>query len=136
MSDKPRVLFIDDEMDVLEPVTYWLAAKGYEILKQINPVEAIEFIRKDPPDVIFLDLNMPQMHGLDALEEIRKFNQTVPVIIITAAYQDKAKFDRAKGLGISGFFPKQSSLEQFANILEVSLRAYGKPKPDADLEKE
>lgn len=130
MSDKAKVLFIDDEMDVLEPVTYWLSAKGYEIIKEINPIEAIERVRQSPPDVIFLDLNMPQMHGLEVLAEIRKFNTRVPIIIITAAYQDKSKFDQAKDLGISGFFPKQSSLEQFANILEVSLRAHTKPKSD------
>ena len=126
MSNDIRIMMVDDEADFLEPLVFWLNAKGYQVESLTNPIEAVERIRTTPPDILFLDINMPELDGLEALDQIRQFNEDLPVVILTAAYQDQSKFTRARELNIAGFFPKQNSLEQFVQVLEVTLRAHGK----------
>lgn len=126
MNANIRIMMVDDEADFLEPLVFWLDAKGYQVESLTDPVEAVEKVRSAPPDILFLDINMPELDGLEALEQIRAFNRDLPVIILTAAYQDQSKFTKARELNIAGFFPKQNSLEQFVQVLEVTLRAHGK----------
>ena len=123
-----RVLLVDDEADFIEPVAFWLKSKGYAITAASNGAEAIALIKRDAPDIVFLDLHMPIMDGLQTLRRIRGFNKDLPVIIITAVYQDRESFTQANALGISGFFPKQSSLSSLARIIETSLKAHAKLK--------
>ena len=126
-----RVLFVDDEVDFIEPVAFWLESKGYTVLKASSGRQAIETIKQQAPDIVFLDVMMPEMDGLQTLRRIREFNKDVPVVIVTAAYHDKARFSKfaeAGTLGIAGFFPKQSSLQELAQIIEVTLRLHPKGK--------
>ncbi|MFC1577361.1 PleD family two-component system response regulator [Candidatus Omnitrophota bacterium] len=124
MADKIRVLLIDDELDFIEPVAYWLKSKGYEALT-INSGEAgIQEIKNNAPDIIFLDINMPGMDGIETLETIRKFDKTLPIIMVTVV-KDHNKFSKAKELGSSGFFPKKGSLEELQNLIEVTIRTHG-----------
>ena len=130
MSAMTRVMMVDDEADYLTPLSYWLQSKGYDVVTETNPLNAIEIIREQAPDVLFLDINMPELSGIQTLERIREFNRELPVIIVTAASQDQEKFDKARGLGIAGFFPKQSSLDEFGRLLELTLRTRAKKNSD------
>ena len=127
-SQKPRVLLVDDEPDFVEPIAFWLKAKGYLVTEAENGVKALELIKQVPPDVVFLDINMPQMNGIETLRHIRGFNPTLPVIMVTAAYDDQDKFQDAKALGIAGFFPKSESLDQIGAILQTALRTLRTPR--------
>jgi CheY-like chemotaxis protein len=134
MSDAPsgprsiRVLLVDDEMDFLQPVAFWLRAKNYEVATANNGQEAMDRLSKEMPDIVFLDINMPVMNGIETLRNIRAQHQHLPVIMVTASYQQESYFRDAHKLGISGFFPKSSSLSELANIIDISLRAHAKLK--------
>ena len=128
-----RVLLVDDEPDFLESVSYWLTSKGYAVQKTSDGESAVELIKVNPPNVVFLDCMMPKIDGFETLRRIRMVNKTLPVIMVTAGVSDENKFAGARALGMSGFFPKGNSLDQLARLLEIALRIIPKtaPAPDA-----
>lgn len=133
MESKPskaRILIIDDEIDFIEPIAYWFTTKGYEVSKVNSGKIGIDVVKKGEHDAIFLDVNMPEMDGIETLRRIRAINKTIPVILVTAAVDDENRFSGAKALGIAGFFPKGGSLIQLGDLLEISLRRLRKPKPE------
>lgn len=83
---KTRAIILDDEISSLETLSWKLAnyCPDVEVMATFdNPVEAIEYIRKDPPDLLFLDIEMPMLNGFDVLEELGD-KATFEVIFITA----------------------------------------------------
>jgi DNA-binding response OmpR family regulator len=91
-----RILVVEDEERVLNFIRSKLRASGYEVLTAGNGLEALEQARAQEPDLIVLDLLMPEMDGLEMLKELRSFS-TVPVIIVSAKGSD---IDRIRGLGM------------------------------------
>lgn len=131
MKNKIQVLLVDDEKDFLEPISFWLKSKGYAVIIANNGQQAIESVKSNHPDIIFLDISMPVMDGIKALACIRKFNKEVPVVILTA-YGDKKSIEKANQLGISGFFPKKANFAQFVNVLETTLKTHKKLQPSPE----
>jgi CheY-like chemotaxis protein len=80
-----KVLLVDDEEDVLEVIQDRLEAYGFTVTTAGTGVEALNKLRTQTFDGIFLDVKMPEMGGIEALEEIRKRDTKIPVIIITAS---------------------------------------------------
>jgi CheY-like chemotaxis protein len=134
MERKPHILLVDDEADFLAPVSFWLQSKGYRVRTTLNGEEAIQLIKQELPDMVFLDIHMPGMDGLATLTQIRQISKDLPVIIVTAVYQNEKTFAKANELGISGFFPKHSSLSELVRIIETSLRAHAKLKGSVESE--
>lgn len=130
MENKIQVLLVDDESDFLDPISFWLKSKGYSVTLANNGREAIESIKLNHPDIVFLDINMPVMGGIETLANIRKFDKEIPVIILTGS-EDKENIVKANQLGVSGFFPKKANLPQFVDILEVTLRTHKKLQPSS-----
>lgn len=127
-----KVLLVDDESDFVEPIAFWLKSRGYAIVTGRNGREAIERVKAEAPDIVFMDINMPLMDGLQALEEIRKFNTDLPVIMVTAAFSSEPKIERAKELGISGFFAKNYTFDQLVQMIQVTLRTHKGLQPGSD----
>ena len=129
MDPKIRILIVDDEQDFAESVAFWLTSKGYEVTRAERGATAVELVMEGRHDILFLDINMPQMSGIEALRRIRAFNKTLPVIVVTAAYEDETKFADVNALGVSGFFPKEGTMTQLTQVLEVALRSHRTLKP-------
>lgn len=85
-----RILLVDDEADILEIVGYNLAQEGYQILTASNGKEAVAKARKELPHLIIMDVMMPEMDGMEAVETIRKMPEMANVIItfLTARSED------------------------------------------------
>lgn len=80
----PRILIVDDEADMRWLLTNILQAQGFEVVAAEDGQAALERVRKDAPSVILLDLKMPRLSGMEALEKIKAIDPLVPVIILTA----------------------------------------------------
>lgn len=85
-----KILLVDDEQDILEIVGYNLAQEGYQIITATNGKEAITKAKKELPQLIILDVMMPEMDGIEACENIRKISELENAIItfLTARSED------------------------------------------------
>ena len=99
------ILWIDDEIDFLKVHILFLKSKGYSVETVSNGLDALEKIRTNVYDIIFLDENMPGISGLDTLKEIREINSDVPVVMITKNEGEEI-MDEAVGNKISDFLIK------------------------------
>lgn len=90
MSDDKKILLVDDEIDILEFVSYNLEKEGYKVYTAQNGLDAIRIAEKKIPDLIILDVMMPEMDGIVTCEELRKIpklNSTV-IAFLTARGED------------------------------------------------
>jgi len=120
---KIRVLLVDDEPDFVESMSLWLQAKGYYVSVASGGEEAIKIIKEQTPHIVFLDIKMPAMDGIETLRRIREFNQRIPVIMITA-YADEEKLAKSQRLNISGFFAKDEDVKVLQDTIELTLKTY------------
>jgi len=123
MQKKFNILLVDDEQDFLDPIAFWLESKKYVVRTASNGEEAIKLIKNEIPNIILLDINMPVMNGIDTLKHIRENHADLPVIMITGEIE---KLPILQELGISGFFPKEGTLEQLEQLLEPIIRIHSK----------
>jgi len=85
-----RVLVADDEADILEVIEDRLAAHGFTVVTAATGAEALKKIRTERFDGVFLDVKMPEMTGIEVLEEVRKTDAKLPIIIITSSTSSEA----------------------------------------------
>jgi CheY-like chemotaxis protein len=123
MDNPIKVMVVEDDKDFLYTIGYWLKSKGYNVVTANNGLEAVETIKKEPVDIVFLDLHMPVMDGVEALKNIRKINKNLPVIIITAFATDE-RISEAEKYGISGFFSKDKDFSESVTLIETILRVH------------
>lgn len=115
-----KVLLIDDESDYSDTMSFYLKAKGYSVRTADSGMAGLEEIRKEAPEIIFLDFLMPQMDGVETLKKIREISTTVPVIMVTS-YATEALMEKAKSLGISAIFPKAEDFSIAARLIREVL---------------
>lgn len=80
---RPIILWADDEIDLLKPHIIFLTSKGYDVVPVVSGADAVEKVRQEKFDLVFLDENMPGMNGLEALDQIKKMKPSLPVVMIT-----------------------------------------------------
>ena len=81
---KVKILWADDEIDLLKPQLFFLEKKGYEVYKVTNGYDALDKLQEDKTiQCVFLDESMPGITGLETLEKIRETNKTIPIVMIT-----------------------------------------------------
>jgi len=120
-----RVLIIDDEWTIQQALQARLLAHGFEVLMACDGPSGIETARQQHPDVILLDLRMPDMDGFEVLQHLRASPEaaSIPVIFLTANVQDTVK-QKALSAGASGFLPKPY---EPTVVLEAIRRATSRP---------
>ena len=87
---KPVVLVVDDEPQILRVMRASLPARGYEVITATNGEDALTQIRKQVPDVVILDLVMPEVSGLEVCRSVREFS-SVPIIVLSAKGSESDK---------------------------------------------
>lgn len=115
-----NLILIDDETDYSETMGFWLMAQGYEVRTASSGKEGIAMITFQCPDVVFLDMRMPEMDGIDTLKKIREINPQLPVIMVTAYASEEKKAEAVK-LGVSGFFNKSDDFSEAAKLIKDAL---------------
>lgn len=122
MARKRKILIVDDEAMIRRILSTRLTMVGYEVAIAANGIEALEVFEKEKPDLIVLDVMMPQLNGLEVCQELRKTSE-VPIIMLTAL-GDVA--DRITGLqmGADDYLPKPFSPKELEERINVILRRF------------
>ena len=107
----PRILWADDEIDLLKPHVLFLEAKGYDVETVTNGADAVDRVRSGGYDVVFLDEQMPGLGGLDALQEIKGARPETPVVMITKSEEEHIMED-AIGRQIADYLIKPVNPKQ------------------------
>jgi len=102
---KIKILWTDDEIDLLRAHIIFLQEKGFEVITANNGDDAIELVRNDFFDIIFLDENMPGLSGLQTLSEIKTIDPNVPVVMITKSEEEDI-MDEAIGSKMADYLIK------------------------------
>jgi|SRR6058998_1145596 DNA-binding NtrC family response regulator len=88
-----KILLVDDEPDIVEVIQDRLEAYGFTVVTAGTGLEALKKLSMEKFNGVFLDVKMPEMGGIEALEEIRKRDTKIPVIIITSSATREAAID-------------------------------------------
>jgi CheY-like chemotaxis protein len=105
MNALRKVLVVDDDPVVGRSFTRVLAPKGYAVIRAANGADALEKINREEYDLVYTDIKMPGMNGLEVARAIKETRPWMPVVIVTG-YGTDANMAEAKKLGVNGFLNK------------------------------
>lgn len=120
MKNKQTILIIEDENTICNFISTTLLANDYKVLKALNGKDAISSFLSYCPDVILLDLGLPDMDGLDVLKKIRSWS-SVPIIIVSARDQEKEKVT-ALDLGADDYITKPFGTSELLARIRTAIR--------------
>ncbi len=120
MSDQRRILVVDDEPDLVHAVRLYLEMEGYLVFAASNGYEALEKVREKLPDLVVLDVMMPEMDGFETLQKIREAH-TIPVIMLTVRGEEADKV-RGLQLGADDYVTKPFSQRELLSRIQAVLR--------------
>lgn len=136
MDDIIRILYIDDEQEMIDLVRLILGRKGYEVIGANGGQEGLDMVIETRPDLILLDLMMPDIDGWDVYQKVKGSPETcqIPVIIITAKAQ---AIDRVLGLQIAkvdDYISKPFKPQQLIESVQQVTKAIQAKKKSAQLD--
>lgn len=118
--DKIKILWVDDEIDLLKPHILFLEKKNYEVTTCNNGRDAIDIFDENNFDIVFLDENMPGMSGLETLSEMKEKKSSVPMIMITKS-EEEYIMEEAIGSKIADYLIKPVNPHQILLSLKKNL---------------
>ncbi len=115
-----KILWADDEIDLLKPYILFLEAKDYKVIPATDGSEALDILEKENIDIMFLDENMPGLNGLETLTRVKQKYQSLPVIMITKSEEENI-MEQAIGSKISDYLIKPVNPNQILLTLKKHL---------------
>ena len=115
-----RLLWVDDEIEMLRAQIFFLEKKGYEITKATNGPDAIDLCQEQTFDLILLDENMPGLSGLDTLQRIKEIQPTVPIVMVTKSEEEDI-MNQAIGAKIADYLIKPVNPYQILLTLKKNI---------------
>ena len=100
-----KLLIVDDEKGITDSLKDFFHRRGFSVRAAYSGEEAIEIVKADRPDIIFLDIRMKGMSGLEALKKIKETDSAIKVIMLTI-HEEKEIVDRARELGADEYITK------------------------------
>src|SRR5688572_3797833 len=118
-----KILVIDDETDFIELIQYHLQKTGFEVLAAETGAHGLALVRRYAPDLILLDMGLPDIDGLSVCEILRRDSATarIPIVLVTAL---SGEIPRAHALssGANHFLPKPFTRETLCDCIQKALR--------------
>jgi two-component system KDP operon response regulator KdpE len=114
------ILVIDDEPPIRRLLRTSLGAQGYRIIEAATAREGIEALRREPPDVVILDLGLPDMDGLEVIKTVRS-SSAVPIVVLSSRDDERGKV-AALDLGADDYVTKPFGIEELVARIRAALR--------------
>ncbi|MBN2174276.1 MAG: PglZ domain-containing protein [Bacteroidales bacterium] len=115
-----NILWVDDEIDLLKPHILFLEQKGYLVSTSNNGDDALEMIRSQPFDIVFLDEQMPGLSGIETLEQMKEEYPNLPIVMITKS-EEETIMEEAIGSRIADYLIKPVNPKQILLSLKKNL---------------
>lgn len=116
MNDKPTILVVDDNQDLLETFAMILKRRGYRVQTAASGISAIDKFKEQDFDVTLMDIVMPEMNGVDTFKKIKEINPEAPIILMTA-YSDEELIQSAKDEGVHQIIHKPIRIDQLIELI-------------------
>ena len=115
-----KILWADDEIDLLKPHVLFLRDKGFDVTTATNGHDALDLFQKQRFEIVFLDENMPGLSGLETLVRLKNINASVPVVMITKSEEENI-MDMAIGSKIADYLIKPVNPNQILLTLKKNI---------------
>ena len=123
ISNGYKIICVDDEPGVLDTLSVFLKRDGYQITGITDPMEAIELVKNEHFDLMLLDFIMTPIHGDQVVEEIRKFNKDLYILLLTGHKDLAPPLETIKRLDIQGYCEKMDKQDQLQLLVESGIKA-------------
>jgi two-component system phosphate regulon response regulator PhoB len=132
MTSRKTILVVEDDEDILELISYNLAQEKHTVVKAVTGEDAMRLAHRATPDLILLDLMLPEIDGLDVCKRLKADPQTqyIPIIMVTAKGEE-ADVVTGLELGADDYIPKPFRPKELVARVRAVLRRAGRPLADA-----
>ena len=127
-SSEYKIIAVDDDPGVIDTLSVFLKRSGYELTGITNPLEAIERVKNEHFDLMILDFIMTPIHGDAVVEEIRKFNKDLYILLLTGHKDLAPPLETIRRLDIQGYCEKSDKQDQLLLLIESGIKSISQMK--------
>ena len=114
---KPKITVVDDDPEIDQLLTKYLTKKNYVVTSFISPKRALEYLETSSVNLMLVDMNMPEMNGLEVIKAVKESKPKLPIILMSSEFPNTERMDEMIKLGVSDFISKPFEL----NCLESKI---------------
>lgn len=118
-----RIIAVDDEEGIIDSLSIFLKRSGYDFVGATNPEQAIEMVKNEHFDLMILDFIMTPIHGDQVVEEIRKFDRELYILLLTGHKDLAPPLDTIRRLDIQGYCEKSDKFDQLLLLIESGIKS-------------
>ncbi len=118
-----RIIAVDDEVGIIDSLSVFLKKSGYQLTGVTDPIKAIEMVKKEHYDIMLLDYIMSPIHGDKVVEEIRKFDSEIYIILLTGHKDLVPPLETIKKLAIQSYCEKSDKFDQLLLLVESGIKS-------------
>ena len=118
-----KIIVVDDEQGIVDSLSIFLKRSGYSFTGITNPLEAINLVKNEHFDLMILDFMMDPIHGDEVVEEIRKFNKDLYILLLTGHKDLAPPLETIKRLDIQGYCEKSDKFDQLLLLIESGIKS-------------
>ena len=118
-----KIIAVDDEEGIVDSLSVFLKRSGYDLTGVTDPMEAIELVKKEHFDLMILDFIMTPIHGDQVVEEIRKFNRELYILLLTGHKDLAPPLETIRKLDIQGYCEKSDKFDQLLLLIESGIKS-------------
>lgn len=123
-----RIIAVDDEEGIVDSLSIFLKRSGYDFTGVTDPIKAIELVKNEHYDLMILDFIMTPFHGDQVVEEIRKFNKELYILLLTGHKDLAPPLETIRKLDIQGYCEKSDKFDQLLLLIESGIKSIAQMK--------
>ena len=123
LSSNYKIIAVDDEIGIIDSLSIFLNKSGYNFVGLTDPIEALERVKTEHFDLMILDFIMTPIHGDKLVEEIRKFNKDLYILLLTGHKDLAPPLETIKRLDIQGYCEKSDKFDQLLLLIESGIKS-------------
>ena len=131
-----KIIAVDDEMGIIDSLSIFLKRSGYQFIGVTNPQEAIDIVKNEHFDLMILDFIMTPIHGDQVVEEIRKFNKELYILLLTGHKDLAPPLETIRRLDIQGYCEKSDKFDQLLLLIESGIKSISQMREIQHVNKE